>query len=267
MEEEARTLDAVAEALPVRSVYVKRRPREARVVANTEKAALSPREAMRGPSVERLEVLEHGARFVIRPGEGLSVGLFLDMRPVRAWLAERMQGRTLLNCFAYTCGFSVAALRLGASRAVNVDLSRRVLDWGAENIERNGQVPARRDFIAGDVFEWLRRFEVKGEAFDTVVLDPPSFSTGTKGKPFSVAKDYHRLVRAAAPAIARGGTLLACCNQGSLPAERFEHQVSRGLADAGRSGRLIARLGASTVDFPEPAGVEPPLKVVAIELR
>src|SRR5207248_9319272 len=101
-----------------------------------------------------------------------SVGLYLDAREVRAWVREHAAGKLALNCFSYTCGYAVAALAGGARRVVNVDISRRVLDWGAENAELNGQAVSRRDYIAGDVFEWLDRFAKKGEVFDLVILDP-----------------------------------------------------------------------------------------------
>lgn len=263
--EERGWVDRIAHALSPRALYVKRRPREARVVATTQKAEVAPELPASGAPVESLVARENDVRFHIRPAQGLSVGLYLDMRQVRAWLSGRVRGKTVLNCFAYTCAFGVVARLGGAARAANVDLSRRVLDWGEENLGLNGVAPERRDFISGDVFDWLARFAKKGEAFDTVVLDPPSFASSRR-RVFSAERDYATLAAAGAAVVARGGTLLACCNQASLGSVRFAAQVREGLARAGRQVRGQTSLGPSPIDFPSPGGQEPALKVLAVSL-
>ena len=264
-DEEAALGHAVGALPGITSVYLKRRPREARVVANTQKTHLAPELPVIGPPVERLIAYEGGCAYVIRPDQGLSVGLYLDMREARAWLRGRVAGRTVLNLFAYTCGFGLVAHAGGATRAVNVDASRRVLDWGEENLREAGIVPDRRDFIAGDAFDWLGRFQRKGETFDTVVLDPPSFAT-TRSSRFSAERDYAALVTAAAPVVAPGGILLACCNLSKLSRAAFEARVQQGLAAGGRSGQVVARLGAPPVDFPEGSEEGTSLKVTALRL-
>ena len=77
--------------------------------------------------------------------------------------------------------------RGGASRVLNIDTSRRVLDWGEENARLNGQPVDRYDYVAGDVFDWLGRLAKKGQGFDVVISDPPSFST-TRTTRFSAAQ-------------------------------------------------------------------------------
>ncbi|MBZ4418941.1 class I SAM-dependent rRNA methyltransferase [Myxococcus sp. RHSTA-1-4] len=264
--EEATLLDAAVAAWAPRSLYLKRRPREARVLANVAKEALAPETAARGEPVESLTALENGLSFLIRPGQGLSVGLYLDMRDTRVWLKDEVRGRTVLNLFAYTCAFGVVATAGGAKRALNIDASRRVLDWGEENARLNGQSVDRYDYVAGDVFDWLKRLAKKGEAFDVVVADPPSFST-TRTARFSAARDYAKLAEAAARVVAPGGRLVACCNHAGLPSRRFEAMVAEGLALAGRQGRAVRSLGPSPLDFPSPPGQEPALKVHVVELR
>ncbi|MBX5483255.1 MAG: class I SAM-dependent rRNA methyltransferase [Myxococcaceae bacterium] len=265
-DEEVRLAEAVRQTSGARAVYLKRRPREARVAANVAKSEVAPESPITGERVDELTVLENGVHFVIRPGQGLSVGLYLDMRDTRQWVREQIRGRTLLNTFAYTCGFGVYAHHGGAARAVNVDLSRRVLDWGEENLRRNGFLPDRRDHLAGDCFEWLKRLAKKGETFDVVVLDPPSFSTSRSGR-FSAARDYPKLAAAAAPVVADGGWLVACCNLQQLSGARFEAMVQAGIAQAGRSARLIQRLGPSAIDFPSTSDEPPGLKVRVYEVR
>lgn len=264
--EEDALVEAVGAALRPRSVYLKRRPREARVVATTQRAAVAPETPAFGEAVSELPVKEGGLAYWIRPGQGLSVGLYLDMRDTRRWVREHARDRTVLNCFAYTCAFAVAARAGGATRVVNVDLSRKVLDWGRQNAQLNGQPAPPADYLAGDVFEWLRRLARRGERMDLVILDPPSFATSKRGA-FSAATDYPRLAEAAAGVVGQGGILLACCNLATLTTERFEEAVALGLGRVGRRARRVGRLGASPVDFPTPPGARSPLKVVALELE
>ncbi len=253
---------AIAAALAgedgVEAVYVKRRPREARKAANEVPELLAPPLPIVGAEIESLEVMELGAKFEIRPGNGLSVGLYLDARDARAWVRREASGRRVLNTFSYTCGFGVAAHLGGAKRAVNVDASRKVLDWGASNLSRNGFTPARFDFISGDTFDWLGRFAKKGETFDLVILDPPGFAT-TKTSRFTAQRDYHLLVSAAEPLIAPKGLLLAMCNVEQTD-RAFDDQLQRGLGS--RGAREVARFGASAIDYRQPSA----LKCVALEL-
>jgi len=218
-----------------------------------------------GAVVETVDVLEEGLVFRIRPAEGLAVGLYLDMRDTRAYVRAHAHGTTLLNCFAYTGGFAVAARAGGAASAVNVDLSKRALAWAAENATLNTQAPLQAESLPGDVFSWLRRLERAGRTFSTVVLDPPAFARGPCG-PFSAARDTPGLVAQAARVVEPGGVLLACCNQQSLSSERFVALVQRGLAQAARSGARIEHLGASPVDFPVAKGEAVGLKVEVLRL-
>ncbi|PTL82797.1 class I SAM-dependent rRNA methyltransferase [Vitiosangium sp. GDMCC 1.1324] len=263
--EEQELLGAIEAAWAPRSVYLKRRPKEARHLANVAKEQLAPEQAALGESVESLVALENGLRFLIRPGQGLSVGLYLDMRDTRAWLAGEVRGLTVLNLFSYTCGFGVAATAGGARRVLNIDASRRVLDWGEENARLNGQPVDRYDYVAGDVFEWLGRLARKGETFDVVVTDPPSFAT-TRTSRFSAARDYASLAEAAARVVAPGGRLVACCNLATLAPRRFEAMVTEGVSRAGRRGGGGLDLGPSSVDFPASPEHPAALKVRVLEL-
>jgi 23S rRNA (cytosine1962-C5)-methyltransferase len=263
--EEAALLEAAEAAWAPSSLYLKRRPRDARHLANVAKEQLAPEQPARGAAVESVVALENGLRFLIRPGQGLAVGLYLDMRDTRAWLAGEVRGLTVLNLFAYTCAFGVAATAGGAARVLNIDASRRVLEWGEENARLNGQPVDRHDYVAGDVFDWLGRLARKGERFDVVVVDPPSFAT-TRRSRFSAARDYPLLAEAAARVVAPGGRLVACCNLAALEPRRFEAQVAEGLARAGRQGRVVQRLGPSPVDFPSSKEHPPALKVRVLQL-
>lgn len=264
-DEPAPLLEALVAERGPRAVYVKRRPRAASRLAPEALRARAPAAPIYGEAVETVDVLEEGLVFRIRPGEGLAVGLYLDMRDTRSHVRAHARGTTLLNCFAYTGGFAVAARAGGAASAVNVELSKRALAWARENALLNGQVPLETEELCGDAFAWLRRLERAGRTFTTVVLDPPSFARGPSGA-FSVVRDTPRLVARAARVVGPSGVLVACCNQQSLSVERFGALVRRGLAEAGRACREVTHLGASSVDFPLAQGEPAGLKVEVLRL-
>jgi 23S rRNA (cytosine1962-C5)-methyltransferase len=183
------------------TAYLKVHPRRASRFTATELTRLAPAEPLWGSAFDEVTVLEYGAGYAVRAATGLSTGLFLDMREVRDWVRHNAGGRTVLNLFAYTCAFGVSA-RLGdAQRVVNIDLSRPYLEWGQANYRLNSLTADPHDFIYGDTFDWLARFRRRDTLFDLVIVDPPSFSS----RPFSVSRDYPRLVEAAARTVSRAG--------------------------------------------------------------
>ena len=273
----------LAHAAGATSVYVKYRPRQASRVPEEEMGILAPPQPVFGPDlgvrssqtpdqtseVWRREVSgflarEEGLNYLIRSTGGLSSGLFADMRESRGRVRAWAEGKTVLNTFAYTCGFGVAALAGGAARVLNLDLARSVLAWGQENYRLNGFEPDDRDFVFGDVFDWLARFARRGETFDLVILDPPSFSK-TKTARFSAAKDYAQLAELAAKVVSPGGQLLACSNLAELPWRAFRERVLAGVAAAGRGGQIAGVYHEPAVDFPS-HGQSPYLKVLWLEL-
>ena len=178
------------------------------------------------PVAEPFAIRENDLLYRIDFQSGYSQGLFLDQRGNRLALRQRMRpGATLLNCFAYTCAFSVAAAT-GGAQSTSVDLSRRSLDWGRENFRLNGLDPATdHQFFAGDVFEHLRRFGKQGRRFDAVVLDPPTFSRDRRGRVFRVEDDFGELAALAAALLAPDGALLCSSNARSLTAPTFRQMI------------------------------------------
>ncbi|MCB1130868.1 MAG: class I SAM-dependent rRNA methyltransferase [Verrucomicrobiae bacterium] len=183
-----------------------------------------------GPAAdEPFEALENGMRFEISFQSGYSQGIFLDQRDNRAELRRRMRpGLKVLNTFAYTGAFSVAAA-LGGAETTTLDLSQVYLDWAKRNFSRNGLDPAAHHFCKGDTFHWLRRFAKQGRAFDAVVLDPPTFSRDEKGKVFRVEKDFGHLAALAWNVLAPGGFLLCCTNFRGTDERSFERQIASAL--------------------------------------
>ncbi len=188
------------------------------------------------PVAAPFTVHENGLAYRVDFAAGYSQGIFLDQRDNRLALRRRMRpGTTLLNCFAYTCAFSVAAAAGGAG-TVSVDLSRRSLDWGKENFRLNGLDPdgGGHEFRAGDVFEALRHRIKRGVRFDAVVLDPPTFSRDRDGKVFRAEHDFGELVALAAAVLTPNGVMLCSSNSRRLTAESFRRTLlSRLPADSG----------------------------------
>jgi 23S rRNA (cytosine1962-C5)-methyltransferase len=243
----------------VGSAYVKVHPRR---VSAPALRGLAPDEPAWGPRMDEVDVVECGSHYVVRPAAGLSVGLFLDMREVRAWVRANAEGRSVLNLFAYTCAFGVSATLGQARRVVNLDLSRPYLKWGQDNYRLNDLACDPHDFIYGDAFDWLARFSRRTTRFDLVIVDPPSFSS----TPFSVRRHYPKLVDAAAQVVAPAGILVAATNHAGTSDERFEGWLRAGLESAGRHGEVVRRWHEPEPDFPVAPGRRPYLKVRALVL-
>jgi len=256
---EASALLGSGEGLPVvHGVYFKPLLRQVRKVPV---AAASPQLLAGVVAPERFPVRENGVTFELSLTEGYSVGLFLDQRDNRRRLlrghvaagfplyAEAPSGvPEVLNCFAYTCGFSVCAA-LGGARVTSLDLSRKYLDWGRRNFELNGLDPAGHDFIYGEVFDWLKRLAKKARLFDVLILDPPTFSRSREHGDFRSETDYGSLVSLALPLLRPDGVLLASTNTARLLPEPFIGQVHAAILNAGR--RVVQEhYGPQPPDFP-----------------
>lgn len=153
---------------------------------------------------------ENGMRFGLDFGAGYSAGLFIDQRANRA-AVRRNAPRRLLNTFAYTCSFSVAAALAGAE-TVSIDLSKKSLDRGRENFALNDLDATSHRFYADDVLDVLPRLARKSETFDTIILDPPTFSRGNKGRRFQVEQDLEALLLAALEVAAPRAKILLSTN-------------------------------------------------------
>jgi 23S rRNA (cytosine1962-C5)-methyltransferase len=169
---------------------------------------------------EPFYVRESGLKFEIDFQSGYSPGLFLDQRINRQKLSALANDKTLLNAFSYTCAFGVTAAQSGAS-TVNLDLSRRYLDWGKRNYEINRLRAEDHDFIYGEVFDWLGRFRRQGRKFDVIVLDPPTFSRDRKSKVFRIEDDYGALAGLAAQCLHRDGLLFCSTNFRGMTFDEF----------------------------------------------
>jgi 23S rRNA (cytosine1962-C5)-methyltransferase len=168
---------------------------------------------MAGAIPDEHVVEEDGLRFLVNLPHGQNHGFFLDMAEGRRWVrrwARAHPGGRVLNLFAYTCAFSVAALHAGAAWADNYDMARGPLATGRRNHQLNG-VQDRAAFHAHDIFNSWGKIR-RGGPYDLVVLDPPSYQKGS----FVATKDYARLARRLPELLAPGGHALVCLNTPKL---------------------------------------------------
>ncbi|MFO0612508.1 MAG: class I SAM-dependent rRNA methyltransferase [Polyangiaceae bacterium] len=162
---------------------------------------------------ETIEVLEHGARVEVDLAHGQKTGAFIDQRENRRRVRDlvRTNGRAL-NLFSYTGGFSLAAALGGAREVVSVDVAAKAHATAQRIFRLNGVDPTKHRFVSADALAHLAELERRGEAFDLVVSDPPSFAPNEKSKQRGLAA-YAKLHRACARVLAKGGTLcLASCS-------------------------------------------------------
>ncbi|HSI84934.1 MAG TPA: class I SAM-dependent methyltransferase [Candidatus Methylacidiphilales bacterium] len=231
----------------------------------------------------QLTVLENGVRFGIDIAAGYSPGLFLDQRENRRALQLNPPSR-LLNLFAYTCSFSVVAAVAGCKETCSVDLSKKSLDRGRENFRLNGldftpsksaltgvlkiapRIPgpglsvhmpggivpcppsSRHRFIADDVFRILPYLRKRGETFDAIILDPPTFARGTKVGSFRVERDLPQLLEACMALAAPQCRLLVSINCSTMQLATLQNLISEAARSAGKRYRLA--IPAPPVDFP-----------------
>ena len=184
----------------------------------------------------RTIVAERRLQFGVDFGAGYSVGLFIDQRENRSYVRQ-IAPRRLLNCFAYTCSFSVAAAAVGA-KTVSVDLSKNSLNRGRENFALNSLRTDDHQFIADDVLAVLPRLARRGEKFDAIILDPPTFSRNRRGKAFHVEQDFERLLTLAIALATRDCHILLSTNCSSLGQHALEVMGRYCMKVARRAGRF-----------------------------
>jgi 23S rRNA (cytosine1962-C5)-methyltransferase len=267
-EDRERVLDA-AHALGAAGIYLKVRPKHASVIVDARREEYSPKHAVRGEDApDSFTVRENGLPYLVRLGDGLSTGIFLDQRDNRARVRDLSKGARVLNLFAYTGAFTVAAIGGGARATVTVDAAKNASAWAEENLDaacgEYGQDRSAHAIVQVDAFDYLRSAKKRGEKFDLVLLDPPSFAT-TKSSRFSAENDYPALAADALAVVAPGGRLLACTNHARIWPPRFRKM----LFDAGRLAKVeivqIRDLDPPD-DFPPPPDAPPHLKSAIVRV-
>lgn len=219
-------LSKTAQTLQCKGVYFKKWDRRLRDRSPEDS---SPVTVFGNPAFDDFSVRENGLNFVLSFKEGYSCGLFMDQRENRKRILEQKIAEhwpiptgplRLLNVFAYTCSFSVAAASVGME-TTSLDLSKKYLEWGRRNFEANQLPLDRHDFIYGDAFTWMKRLAKKGRQFDFIILDPPTFSTSKESGVFQIQKRLPELIGLALALLPEKGLLLVSSNKSDWSRDNF----------------------------------------------
>jgi 23S rRNA (cytosine1962-C5)-methyltransferase len=244
-------LDALSESTGCEAIY-ERSDAEVRTIeglASRSGFARGNRDARRCP------IIEYGLNFRVDVEAGQKTGFFLDQRENRQRVRALAAGREVLDCFAYTGGFSIAALAGGAKRVLALESSAPALEVARENLAANPLDAARLEFAQADVFAHLRQLRDRGAEFDLVVLDPPKFAP-TAALATNAARAYKDINLLALKLLKPGGLLASFSCSGGVSAELFQSIVAGAAVDAGAEAKIIERFGAAAdhpvaLEFPE----------------
>ncbi|MUK60774.1 methyltransferase domain-containing protein [Aliivibrio fischeri] len=178
-------------------------------------------------------VEESNLKYQLELKKNQNMGIFLDMRYGRKWVQTHSEGKSVLNLFAYTCGFSVAAIAGGATQVVNLDMAKASLGRGRDNHRLNQHDLSKVKFLGHDIFKSWGKIKKLG-LYDLIIIDPPSFQKGS----FALTKDYQKILRRLPSLLTETGEVLACVNS---PAVSTDFLID-GMAEEAPELKFVERL-------------------------
>ncbi len=208
-----------------------------------------------GEAPEWIEIAEGPVRYRIDLRRGHKTGFYLDQRENRAEVARHAAGARVLDAFAYTGGFGVAALAAGAASVVNIESSGAMLEALDANVALNGLDASKVEHVEGNAFSVLRALRAEERRFDLVILDPPKFAD-SRARLEKAARGYKDVNLLACQLLAPGGLLATFSCSGILQPDLFQKIVADAALDAGRDGRILRRFSQApdhvvSLAFPE----------------
>jgi 23S rRNA (cytosine1962-C5)-methyltransferase len=209
-----------------------------------------------GTLPDTVDIVEAGVRYGVDVLRGQKTGFYLDQRDNRARVAAHARGRSVLNAFCYTGGFTLATLAGGATDVTSIDSSGDALSMAASNLLRNPSLDATRaTWLEADVFAELRRLRDTGRSYDLIVLDPPKFAP-TAQHAARAARAYKDINLWALRLLRPGGLLATFSCSGGVSADLFQKIVAGAAVDARVNASIVGRMTASAdhpvaLAFPE----------------
>lgn len=203
----------------------------------------------------QIEIFEGDLKFWVDVVGGQKTGFYLDQRANRARIGELSDGRQVLDCFSYTGGFTVSAVKGGAESVTAIDSSSESLELLKKNLDVNGLRLDNISLVEGDVFQVLRKFRDGNRKFDMIVLDPPKFAP-TRSQVESAARGYKDINLLAIKLLRPRGLLATFSCSGGISMELFQKILTGAALDAGRGARIVERLfqdvdHPTVLNFPE----------------
>lgn len=204
-----------------------------------------------------IEIHEGDCKFLVDIRNGHKTGFYLDQRDNRALIKAIAKEYEVLNCFSYTGGFGIAALKGAAKCVTNIDSSAEALHLAEKNCLLNGLELSRMQNVEGDVFAVLRKYRSEGKQFDMVILDPPKFVESAKHLE-KAARGYKDINMLALQIIKSNGLLITFSCSGLLEVSLFQKIVADAAIDANREAVILQRITQSAdhpvaLNFPEGA--------------
>lgn len=211
------------------------------------------------PPPAEMTIVENDLKFWVQPQSGHKTGFYLDQRENRATVCQPrfVDGKRVLNVFAYTGGFGMYAAASGARQVIHIDSSTEALTLAEKNVTLNGWSRPSDEYIAGDAFEVLRHLRAQKEVYDVVILDPPKFAHA-KGDLERACRGYKDLNWLAMQLLVPGGLLATFSCSGHVSADLFQKVLFGAAVDAGKTGHILQQLGQApdhpiSLTFPESA--------------
>lgn len=197
---------------------------------------------------EFIEISEGQCRFLVDVRKGHKTGFYLDQRDARRMVGEFANGREVLNCFCYTGGFGLFARAAGAVNVVQVDASEDALALAKKNESLVHICGTKMEYVAADVFSYLRKCRDEGRQFDMIVLDPPKFASA-KSQLMKASRGYKDINLLAMKLLKPDGVLATFSCSGAVDAEFFSKIVASAAEDSLREFQTVALTG-QPVDHP-----------------
>lgn len=191
---------------------------------------------------EFVEVLENGVKYLINISEGQKSGFYCDQRDNRRLTADFTDGKSVLDCFSYTGGFSLNALKAGAKSVTSVDSSALAVETLKRNLEVNPFEHANFEAIQNDVNKQLRVFREQNRQFDLIILDPPKYAPSRSALD-KAARAYKDLNRHAMYLLPPGGLLVTFSCSGAVDIALMKQIIAWAALDAGRNVQFIQQFG------------------------
>lgn len=185
-----------------------------------------------------LEIEENGLRLLADVKDGHKTGLYLDQRDNRNFVRSRSAGAEVLNCFAYTGGFGIAALQGGAMQVTNIEDRADFISMIGSNARLNGFSESTCTGIKADVFQLLRQYIKEGRLFDLIILDPPKFAE-SQANLERASRGYKDINLLAFKLLRPGGQLFTFSCSGLMKMELFQKIVADAAIDSGRDAQLL----------------------------
>lgn len=186
-----------------------------------------------GPDTPELTISEHGITYIVQPLLGQKTGFFLDQRDMRRRFLDLSNNRTVLNCFAYTGGFSLAALKGGATHVTSIDISADACALAS----RHNSDPSRHTILQADVFEFLRTQPLP---YNLIILDPPAFAKKRSDLP-TASQGYRDINRLAFQKMPANSLLLTSSCSSYMDSALFQQLVFQAAAESRRHVRILGR--------------------------